>query len=507
MCSKFLFILLLFLNFSAQAFAVESAEDKFSEIEKFITKTERQYRNKIKIGTAFYNADTGDEIFSYKGNELFTPASVAKLFTTHAALKYLGGNYRFPTEVFVEHLPFSGDKDEKSGLPLSNGNVGKLYVRGYGDPSLVEEELFQLAKQIKAKGVKKINGLVCDDTLFVDAPGATGPRPYEAALGALSLNHNSYALTVTPTKINNRVFATLTEGSGFSLVNRAMTSTGSKQGLHLVQIPSSDGALEKLHNNQLDSRSFNAPSVRITLKGTLGGKAGSVTTYYSVPYPTVYFASVFRSLLEQVGIEVNGSINFGLVPQTAKLFTTHESKDLSFIIRDLNYYSNNFVAGQLSYALGQDSAGYFRQDIGLSRIIAAATDVGIATKGMYLADASGLDKDNKISPNQLASLLSASFRDFTIAPDFIASLSRYGKTGTLKKRFLDGNEDSLTDYGVWAKTGTLTNVSSLAGYFQSKKLEHIAFAIVINGAVSSGKAKNIEDDILKISYELGVKNR
>ena len=117
----------------------------------------------------------------------------------------------------------------------------------------------------------------------------------------------------------------------------------------------------------------------------------------------------------------------------------------------------------------------------------------------------------------MTSLLYKAQKDFSIYPDFISSFSRFGNSGTLKKRVLYksnsnfGNSfntvDSL-DYknnlranSVWAKTGTLNNVSSLAGYLEDRDNQRFAFCIIVNGEFSKSQAVKLENALVKeIAY-------
>ena len=61
------------------------------------------------------------------------PASNVKLVTTLAALKYLGPNYKFKTKIYTDGSIQNG---------VLNGN---LYVKGFGDPKLVSEQLWYIS--------------------------------------------------------------------------------------------------------------------------------------------------------------------------------------------------------------------------------------------------------------------------------------------------------------------------------------------------------------------------
>ena len=131
---------------------------------------------------------------------------------------------------------------------------------------------------------------------------------------------------------------------------------------------------------------------------------------------------------------------------------------------------------------------------------------------MLLSDASGLDRGNRLTVQELIKLLSAAKKDAAVGPDFIASLGRFGQSGTLKKRTLV-NLAALGAKGfrgeelrrikeraasVWAKTGTLDGVSALAGYLMTKGDEQVAFAVIANGDRPKEELVTIEDRFVKI---------
>ena len=168
------------------------------------------------------------------------------------------------------------------------------------------------------------------------------------------------------------------------------------------------------------------------------------------------------------------------------------------------------MAGQLAYALGQDPGGYFRYDRGLDRLRSTLESFGEAPDSFSIVDASGLDRENRIKVSQLIKILVTAYQDFSLGPDFVASLSRFGQIGTLKDRELlepqylgtlrgeDLEEAKHRASTVRAKTGTLDGVSSLAGYAQLKTGERVAFAIISNGIADKNEAVAIENAIVRI---------
>src|SRR5207249_8765021 len=131
------------------------------------------------FGIEFYSLDTGKILYSLNADKLFVPASTTKILTEGTLLAKLGANYRFYTRVYR-----TGPIDSKGKLK------GDLILVASGDPNLsnriqadgtlafVDEDhsysgpaipsdplavIKQLAKDVAAKGVRKIEGRVLID--------------------------------------------------------------------------------------------------------------------------------------------------------------------------------------------------------------------------------------------------------------------------------------------------------------------------------------------------------
>jgi D-alanyl-D-alanine carboxypeptidase/D-alanyl-D-alanine-endopeptidase (penicillin-binding protein 4) len=494
-------ILIFLLLAATPSLAQQVPSFPTTELSKFLQDSRARYRDSLNIGVHVREERSGREVFTYHGNQTFIPASVAKVVTSVAALKMLGSNYRFPTEVFVERKPFAGNS--KKTPP---GSVGRMYIRGYGDPSFVREDLLLLARNLKEQGVTSVSDIVADASLFVDARGPIGPRPYESGLSALSLSHNCYEVLVVPTSSGSAAQVVVTPGANVLLQSSVKTGGGDAAKIEYVQAPESKVVAANLQNGVIDAfRAFAFPEVRLTVRGTIGAESEAEHNYFTVPSPALYFVSALKAELQAVGVEVTGGVQLGEVPESADLLHTVKSKDLSQILRDLNFYSNNFTAEQLLFALGQDNVGFFRKELALERLAQLLTSIGLDAKNAVIKDGSGLDRENKLSPEHLSGVLSYAASDYSIAPDFVASLSRYGKTGTLKERKLgkaEGRRGVFMEGGpahsVWGKTGTLTGVSSLVGYVEAKNKNRYAFAILINGSIAKDAAVTLEDSIVRI---------
>ncbi|MCC6221603.1 MAG: D-alanyl-D-alanine carboxypeptidase/D-alanyl-D-alanine-endopeptidase [Deltaproteobacteria bacterium] len=493
--------------------------DVVRELTQLVVGTNQKFaraKRKPKFGVVVADARTGQAVFQHNASQLLIPASVLKVVTSVAALKILGGEHTYPSEIFVDRLPQVGAGKQ--------GTIGNLYFRGYGDPILVDEKLFKIATAVYRNGVKTIENVVIDDTLFVDSPGASGNRPYQAGLSATSINHNSYAVDISPSALGKKAHVFLTGGMdggdmNVELINEVVTGNGSGNRIILTQSPQS--ANFKAHvreegstamgdergggNGSLEAR---LPRTIVKVRGQIGINSKLLTYYSSVAYPPAYLGTLLKHYLEVVGVEVRGGVQLGETAREAKLLNVFYSESLAKIIKDLNQFSNNFIAGQIFYSIGQDSLGYFRQDVAVERISGFLDTLGISRDSYAIFDGSGLNRENRITPGALTKVLVAAYSDFSIAPDFVSSLPRFGYSGTLRKRTLVRNrlpansveENARREAQVrsmWAKTGTLNGVSSIAGYAVGADDKAYTVVVISNG-VSKGHAMQLEDEVFRI---------
>jgi D-alanyl-D-alanine carboxypeptidase/D-alanyl-D-alanine-endopeptidase (penicillin-binding protein 4) len=98
---------------------------------------------------------------------------------------------------------------------------------------------------------------------------------------------------------------------------------------------------------------------------------------------------------------------------------------------------------------------------------------GIPMQGVRFVDGSGLSLRDRLTADALVAILRGLYGDPTLRPFLMRSLPIAGRSGTLSHRMkaapLRGN--------VFAKTGTTSEASALAGFVKGR----YAFAIIQNG--------------------------
>jgi D-alanyl-D-alanine carboxypeptidase/D-alanyl-D-alanine-endopeptidase (penicillin-binding protein 4) len=109
---------------------------------------------------------TGEVVFRSNAERALAPASAEKLAVTFAALRLLGPDYRFSTEV------------AGTGELVGRAWRGDLYLVGGGDPTLGATDLEGLARDVAASGIGRVTGSVVGDETHFDARrGAPGWKP------------------------------------------------------------------------------------------------------------------------------------------------------------------------------------------------------------------------------------------------------------------------------------------------------------------------------------------
>ncbi len=422
-----------------------------SKIDKLI---QSKALKQADVAIEVYSISRGERIYSHNAEKALMPASNMKLLTTATALKQLGAGYSFPTLV-------AADTGLRQGIV-----AGNLYIKGFGDPFLVYEEMWKLTHHLAMMGLSEVKGdVVADDSYFDDQRwGAdwkiSGNRWYEAQIGALSFNFNTIEVNVMPGEASGKpLIAWLNPATSYvKLVNRGSTvAKGNRR-------PGVDQVLE---NGQH----------KIIVSGNMGLSAKTRTAWRTVRNPTLYTATVFRDYLQQEGVKIDGTVRSGKVPTTAHELYTHKSKPLALVIRGLNKMSNNFTAEQILKTIGAEEKGSpGTAEKGLEVVRSFLSTIGVSEQGLRLVDGSGLSRGNRLTPKAIIQVLVYMYNDFSLRPEYLASLAVAGVDGTMGDRLNNSSAKGM----LRAKTGRIHGVAALSGYIATKEGEILAFSMLMN---------------------------
>ena len=428
---------------------------------------------KQNFGIKIHSLERNKTLYSVNSNHLFAPASNVKLLTTAMALKRLRPEYRFKTALYAT-TPVGGETLR-----------GDIFIKGFGDPNLVSEQMWLLVKELKNIPLRKVHGDIIADASFFDNNLRVktwkkgGVEAYNAPLGALSFNFNTVTVHINPgEKPGDRPVVVVDPNIEFIRVdNRARTVSKSKRSRLIV--------------NRIDRGGHN----EITISGVVSVNHARETYYLNITRPAYYAASVFKEYLRQEGVEVTGKVRVGFVPEGAYEVLSHSSMPLSLILRGLNKFSNNFVAEQILKTIGADIYGPPGTTLnGLRAMDEYMQSLKYKPEGFSILDGSGLSRQNRLSPDQIVSVFQDMYADLGVYPEFISALGVMGRDGNVLKRMNGHNSAERAR----VKTGTLNSVSALSGYFQSADGERFAFSILMNDLkCSNGQAKRLQDRIVR----------
>jgi PBP4 family serine-type D-alanyl-D-alanine carboxypeptidase len=379
---------------------------------------------------------SGQILWSVNPNLPLVPASTVKLFTTGFARSVLGGTARRPTRVMG-----TGQLDLESGEW-----VGSWALELNGDPSLERAEgsgptLYDLALQLASSGIRKLTGPL--EVRSAEGPAnAVYPAAWSARhrgrlfaplVGPLTVHENIVWLTVRPgAKVGQRARLVETAPGGItSLVTvTAKTRSGRRSRLRLSR--RADGGW--------------------VVSGTMGVRAAPRRLTAVASDPKVVLNAVWGSALARAGISWSRAVPMGpLVQGDPQILAEVASPPLDSLASEINRRSLNLGAELLLQWAGGRTGAPERLTDHVRRVIGT-------TDGVHLVDGSGLSYDDRVMPAAFVSYL-AKFPETAAGHNFPQLLPANG-TGTLRRL----NSGFPGEGVVRAKTGTLSQVSTVAGY-------------------------------------------
>jgi serine-type D-Ala-D-Ala carboxypeptidase/endopeptidase (penicillin-binding protein 4) len=200
----------------------------------------------------------------------------------------------------------------------------------------------------------------------------------------------------------------------------------------------------------------------------------------------------FRDRLKAYGVTQAGYYGRANASSTSAVLASSTGSTLSTMVRTMLLNSDNEIAEALHKQVGL-ALGYGATWTGARS--AQAKEVaaqGLTTGSLY--DGSGLSRADRLSALQLARFVDRGVDPATQTRlwPLKSGLPTAGRTGTLASRF--STTASKCAVGkVFAKTGTLSDVVSLAGWTTNVDGRVKAFAFVVNGKSSTTTLKQNVD--------------
>jgi N-acyl-D-amino-acid deacylase len=469
-----------------------------TRIERIMSRPEFRFAS---FGIEFYSLDTGQPVYELNADKLFTPGSTTKLLTEGTALALLGADYRFHTRVYrTGPIDASGTiKGDlvlvASGDPNLSGRIGPDGTMAFenedhsyqgspdtravpGDPLAVIREM---AAQVAAKGVKRVEGRVLvDSTLFREGARELGTG---AVISPISVNDNIVDVTLT---------AGATPGSSVTVKISPVTSYVTF--INQTQTGASDSqAMARFENDAMAPDGTHT----VTIAGTMPAGGPPILFAYKVPEPTRFAEVVFAEALRVKGVTAEPRAGTTVVDfagmKTAYMdenaVAEHISPPLSEEIKVTLKVSQNLHASMTPSIVGALVAkrpGPGAEQAGFDAEREFLTKAGLDLGGASQADGAGGAQSAFFTPDFIVHYLEY----WSKRPDFSSfhnALPILGKDGTL----WNIQPDSAAAGKVHAKTGTFGAINALtrtlmvtgkglAGYMTTASGQHLAFAIYAN---------------------------
>lgn len=299
--------------------------------------------------------------------------------------------------------------------------AGNLIVKGYGDPLLVSEVLADLARSL-VEAAGDLKATGVEDIVLDNTHFAPVKIP------GVTTTANPYDAPNGALCVNFNTVAFARKGASFV--------SGEPQ------TPLLPVVLDRVRRT--------------------GGRSGRVILSQENEETTLYAGHLIRYFLESAGIQVRGDIRLGTVdPAHDRHIFRHLSPfPLTAVIEKLMTHSNNFIANQILVAAGIAAEGPPGSlDKGVRTATAyARQQLGIGPHHLKLAEGSGISRDNRISARATVRILNA------FAPH--------------RSLLKTSGPESY-------KSGTLSGISTRAGYIRSPEGTVYRYAIFFN---SPGKS-------------------
>lgn len=440
--------------------------------------TRRPGVTRASWGIVVDSLDRHDRLVDLNSSMLFVPASVAKLVSVATAAEAVGWDYRFETTLLT------------TGSVTQGRLFGDLIIVGSGDPSIGGRgggDLSALVAAVKAAGFERIEGRIVGDDDAIEEPRPQLSWAWDdlgyttgALFGALNLAENRTAVTVTPgqTAGEQAVLNLDPRAAGRPILNRVVTGPAGSPLLVWPEQRPGESAL--------------------TIAGSIPVNAQPTSVGISAGNPTLWFANVLRSRLIEDGIIVTGEavdiddLAPALDRSEATTLFTYRSPTLAEIALPLLKDSINLY-GEAFMRLNADRGSFPSNDAALEGLRRRLTAWGIPDGSYQLVDGSGLSRRDAISPDAMMIVLRRMF-DASGASPFLAGLPLAGVDGSLASRM----KGTAAEGNVRAKTGTMSNIRSLAGYVTARGGERLAFVIVINNFEGTGSDANQALDAIAV---------
>ncbi len=411
--------------------------------------------NKNSISISVKEVQTGKTVYDLNEDKAMLPASTLKLITLAASLDKLGTNYEFSTKLY------------------KNTN-NELYLKLGADPFLTSAGLNSLfAKAVKEKKIISPKNIFIDDYIFDSNEWGEGWQwdddlnPLMPKFSSYNIDGNKLGITVASTINGAPVNIYTSKFYPTTFMNLAVTGK--------------ENTITISRNNSI------SPDM-LKVEGTVKTQ---ITKYVPINNPKRYFILRLEDAIRSAKMDYYGSFQQKKTPSSNIYLVSEVKHPIEKAVKEILINSNNFIAETVFKLAG---ANYAKNTGSLANsqnmINAYFKKLNLNYDDIKIVDGSGVSKNNIMTTDFMSSFLAKN----EVQQLLEANLPAAGE-GTLTNRMLYFKDN------LKAKTGTLTNVSSIAGYITSRNGKKYAFAIMIHDSKTKpNEKKSLEEYILRDIY-------
>lgn len=399
----------------------------------------------------------GLPVYAFNEQQPQVPASTVKLLTGLMSLEQWGGSFQAETEFYFDVAS------------------GSLHIVGTGDPFLISEEIAAIAIRVQSEldslseslsAGTGIRNLIVDYSRFKNQSGlpwqGTTSNPYDAVPSAVAANFNTLNLRVAAGRpVSAEEQTPLTRYSWLKA-----KQAGSDEPIGRINTGQNVDEAARYFGELLATFLWQQGASFIDANGELQ------TRKNESPLDS---ESTMVMLAERVStVSKPSSKRAGQL-----LYTHRNSRTMSTVVAAMLQYSTNFIANNLALMMASNAvkgpAGFAEfNDLAQNYV-----SQRFGWKNTVVQEGAGLSTANRLSSEQLVELVGA-YKEWP------------GLMPAYKK--------STFNESVFAKTGSLAGVSTLAGTLLSGNGTNHRFAILLQD--SSIVDSSIRDKVLTLLQEI-----
>ena len=426
-----------------------------SKLEKHIKSS--NLNDTATLAISIRDVESGNVIYEQNQNKLLHPASTLKLFTTYSSLNTLGYDYLFKTQFY---------KDKQ----------GDLYIKLGADPLLTSSQLQQAFQKLKAEGNTSFKNLYFDDSIIDKKEFAPGwmwdddTNPYTPKVSSYNLDGNIVRVAMTN---NPDGFAQTTLKSTYPMSVISVVKTGAKSDyLEVNRYNWMNPEVVEIYGNLKAAKPINIP----------------------ISSMRRYFIHNVEKALESNKINISNTLYSSKIVPSDAVLITEITNPISRTISSILHNSNNLMAESIfKLASAKKYSATGTDFLGEEVFKEFYNKLGLETDNILIKDGCGVSRKNLLYADWMTQALNKIYKqkDFEKFRDNMAQSG----DGTLNNRLYPLRGE------VWLKTGSLSNVSAIAGYVKSQDGHTYSIVILTQNFIQEqSTVKKFEDEIINIIY-------